>query len=192
MHIALRKAAVCSLSSHNRTYKIKQCAQGITDSSSRKSHFCISCTSCLNTFFMQAINRSWDMNMIMESISTSETLWGGFTNESSACQWLKSLCALRLSDDKTELKIKLESLWMWHWSSCTNVSSTASPCLSDDVLLHRCSTGRQSSTGPGAEAKREDTWRKKKKKSTARKGNISKVSVNSVKMSQEKLVIHHG
>lgn len=30
-------------------------------------------------------------------------------------------------------------------------SSCTSPCLSDDVLLHRCSVGHQSSAGPAEE-----------------------------------------
>lgn len=69
-------------------------------------------------------------------------------------RWIICLSTTVGSDDKIELKIKLKSPWECQWSSCTPQSREASPCLSNDVLLHRCSTGHQSSTGPGSEANR--------------------------------------
>lgn len=85
--------------------------------------------------------------MIMETESTSETLWGGFTSESSAYQRVKSQFVLNVC-----LLIKQNE--KYNHPECV---SNTSPCLSDDVLLHRCSKGHRSSTGPAAEAKREKT-----------------------------------
>lgn len=48
-----------------------------------------------------------------------------------------------------------------------NITTEASPCLSNDVLLRQCSTGHQSSTGPGAETKTQNNM---KKTHTERKG----------------------
>lgn len=76
-------------------------------------------------------------------------------------RWIICLSTTVGSDDKIELKIKLKSPWECQWSSCTPQSREASPCLSNDVLLHRCSTGHQSSTGPGSEANREKNVKKK-------------------------------
>lgn len=76
-------------------------------------------------------------------------------------RWIVCLSTTVGSDDKIELKIKLKSPWECQWSSCTPQSREASPCLSNDVLLHRCSTGHQSSTGPGSEANREKNVKKK-------------------------------